>query len=109
MLRAPPMGQADFHDAATRGGSVLRLRNPLISLRSRGISTQPSMSPLSKSAFLAALSALLLTATPNAFAQAAPAGGGAGSLVDDKKAKALLDAGDARFDAGELTAAIDLY
>ena len=35
--------------------------------------------------------------------------GGAASLVDDKKAKALLDAGDARFDAGELSAAMDLY
>ena len=35
--------------------------------------------------------------------------GGAASLVDDKKAKALLDAGDARFDAGELAAALDLY
>lgn len=39
----------------------------------------------------------------------AQAGGGAASLVDDKKAKALLDAGDARFDAGELSAALDLY
>ena len=35
--------------------------------------------------------------------------GGAASLVDDKKAKALLDAGDARFEAGELSAALDLY
>ena len=35
--------------------------------------------------------------------------GGAVSLVDDKKAKALLDAGDARFEAGELSAALDLY
>ncbi|NDD39554.1 MAG: outer membrane protein assembly factor BamD [Verrucomicrobia bacterium] len=35
--------------------------------------------------------------------------GGAASLVDDKKAKALLDAGDARFEAGELPAAMDLY
>ena len=39
----------------------------------------------------------------------AQVGGGAASLVDDKKAKALLDAGDARFDAGELSAALDLY
>lgn len=67
------------------------------------------MSPLSKSAFLAALSALSLTAGPLALAQAPAPGGGASSLVDDKKAKALLDAGDARLDAGELTAAIDLY
>jgi hypothetical protein len=29
--------------------------------------------------------------------------------VDDKKAKALLEAGDARFEAGELSAAMDLY
>ena len=35
--------------------------------------------------------------------------GGALSLVDDKKAKALIDAGDARFEAGELAAAMDLY
>ncbi len=35
--------------------------------------------------------------------------GGAANLVDDKKAKALLDAGDARFEAGELPAALDLY
>lgn len=67
------------------------------------------MSPLSKSAFLAALSVLSLTTGPLALAQAPVPGGGAGSLIDDKKAKALLDAGDARFDAGELTAAIDLY
>jgi TolA-binding protein len=67
------------------------------------------MSPLSKSAFLAALSAISLTTAPFAQAQAPAAGGGASSLIDDKKAKALLDAGDARFDAGELTAAIDLY
>lgn len=39
----------------------------------------------------------------------AQVGGGAASLVDDKKAKALLDAGDARFEAGELSAALDLY
>ena len=69
------------------------------------------MSPQSKSVFLAALSALSLNVAPFAQAQApaAGAGGGASSLIDDKKAKALLDAGDARFDAGELTAAIDLY
>ncbi len=40
---------------------------------------------------------------------AAAANNPASSLVDDKKAKALLDAGDARFDAGELQAAMDLY
>ena len=39
----------------------------------------------------------------------APAVGGALSLVDDKKAKALIEAGDARFEAGELPAALDLY
>lgn len=54
----------------------------------------------------AAAAALFFAATPVTFAQA-PAG--TSSLVDDKKAKALLDAGDARFEAGELTAAIDLY
>ncbi len=42
-------------------------------------------------------------------AQTPPAGGSAASLVDDKKARALLDAGDARFEAGELPAAMDLY
>src|SRR5213078_3033110 len=58
---------------------------------------------------LAALCLLLaLGSAPAAFSQAS-AGGGAASLVDDKKAKALLDAGDARFEAGELQAAIDLY
>jgi len=50
--------------------------------------------------------AMALLATPSAFSQA---GGGAASLVDDKKAKALLDAGDARLEAGELPAAMDLY
>ncbi|MBC8097691.1 MAG: tetratricopeptide repeat protein, partial [Akkermansiaceae bacterium] len=54
---------------------------------------------------IAVTSALLLTISPLALAQA----GGASSLVDDKKAKALIEAGDARFEAGELTAAIDLY
>jgi len=33
----------------------------------------------------------------------------ASSLSEDKKARALLDAGDNRFDAGEFTAALDLY
>jgi TolA-binding protein len=41
-------------------------------------------------------------------AQAPPAAGAA-NLVDDKKARALIEAGDARFDAGELQAALDLY
>ena len=50
--------------------------------------------------------ALALWSQSSATAQIA---GGAASLVDDKKAKALLDAGDARFDAGELAAALDLY
>ncbi|KAF0172055.1 MAG: hypothetical protein FD161_4146 [Limisphaerales bacterium] len=50
--------------------------------------------------------ALVLGNAPSAFAQV---GGGAASLVDDKKAKALLDAGDARYEAGELVAALDLY
>src|SRR3954470_12082087 len=67
------------------------------------------MSPSTKSRLLAALSAVSLLAAPMAFAQAPGAGGGAANLVDDKKAKALLDAGDARFEAGELTAALDLY
>ncbi len=67
--------------------------------------------PLVKTLLLSATAAIFLTATPVAFSQAAPgaAGAGAASLVDDKKAKALLDAGDARFEAGELAAAIDLY
>lgn len=42
-------------------------------------------------------------------AATAQVAGGAANLVDDKKAKALLDAGDARFEAGELPAALDLY
>ncbi len=54
----------------------------------------------------AAEAALFFAAAPLILAQAP---GGTSSLVDDKKAKALLDAGDARFEAGELTAAIDLY
>jgi TolA-binding protein len=33
----------------------------------------------------------------------------AANLIDDKKAKALIEAGDARFDAAELQAAMDLY
>ena len=61
-----------------------------------------------KKTLLAGVCALALLGTPFAFPQAA-APGGAASLVDDKKAKALLDAGDARFEAGELQAAIDLY
>ena len=56
----------------------------------------------------AAVCAVVLLAAPSAFAQA-PVAGGAANLVDDKKAKALLDAGDARFEAGELPAAMDLY
>jgi TolA-binding protein len=56
--------------------------------------------------------ALVILAAPSAPAQApatTPAAGGAASMIDDKKAKALLDAGDARFDANELQAAMDLY
>lgn len=53
----------------------------------------------------AMLLAVLLSLSP-LFAQVP---GGALSLVDDKKAKALIDAGDARFEAGELAAAMDLY
>ena len=58
--------------------------------------------------FTAAVTVLFLS-QPLVFAQAPAAGGGALSLVDDKKAKALIDAGDARFEAGELPAALDLY
>src|SRR3954469_19069912 len=68
----------------------------------------PSPMPLSTRILSTATAALFLsTSTPLTFAQA-PAGGAA-SMVDDKKAKGLLDAGDARFDAGELPAAMDLY
>lgn len=56
--------------------------------------------------FAVGVASLVLWTSPTACAQV---GGGAASLVDDKKAKALLDAGDARFEAGELTAALDLY
>ena len=56
---------------------------------------------------LAGLCALCLWATVPAFAQT-PQGDG-GSLIDDKKARALLDAGDSRLEAGELPAALDLY
>jgi len=59
-----------------------------------------------KSLFSALLCAFVLSATAPVLAQVP---GGALSLVDDKKAKALLDAGDARFEAGELAAALDLY
>ena len=56
---------------------------------------------------------LALWQTPFAAAQttpaAAPPANTAASLVDDKKARALLDAGDARLEVGELTAAVDLY
>ena len=58
--------------------------------------------------FTAAVTVLFLS-QPLVFAQAPAAGGGALSLVDDKKAKALIEAGDARFEAGELPAALDLY
>jgi outer membrane protein assembly factor BamD (BamD/ComL family) len=61
---------------------------------------------LMKNLLLAAAVALLLLSQPRASAQVP---GGAANLVDDKKAKALLDAGDARFEAGELPAALDLY
>ena len=50
--------------------------------------------------------AVMVISQPLAPAQVS---GGAANLVDDKKAKALLDAGDARFEAGELPAALDLY
>ena len=69
------------------------------------------MSP-TKSFLLAAVSTVTILSAPIATLAQAPApaaGGGAASLIDDKKAKALLDAGDARFEAGELTAAMDLY
>jgi TolA-binding protein len=46
---------------------------------------------------------------PEARAQAPAPAPAAANLVDDKKAKALIDAGDARFEAGELQAAMDLY
>ncbi|MFM8468832.1 MAG: tetratricopeptide repeat protein [Limisphaerales bacterium] len=55
------------------------------------------------------LGAMLLIAVCGVKPVLAQVGGGAANLVDDKKAKALLDAGDARFDAGELSAAMDLY
>ncbi len=50
------------------------------------------------------LAVILITAS----ASAQPAGG-MSSLIDDKRARALIDAGDARFQAGELPAALDLY
>ena len=45
-------------------------------------------------------------AAPSGSAAAAPSGA---SIIDDKKARALIDAGDARLEVGELTAALDLY
>lgn len=70
-------------------------------------------SPLNRRARLlfAGLCALGLWAATPAFAQQKapdPAAGGA-SLVDDKKARALIEAGDARLEVGELPAALDLY
>ena len=66
------------------------------------------MNKILKQTIVAGVCALALCGAPSTFSQA-PALGGAASLVDDKKAKALLDAGDARFEAGELQAAMDLY
>lgn len=66
------------------------------------------MNKILKRTIVAGVCVLALCGTPSTFSQA-PALGGAASLVDDKKAKALLDAGDARFEAGELQAAMDLY
>lgn len=56
---------------------------------------------------LMVLCALFLRATVPAIAQT-PQSDGA-SLIDDKKARGLLDAGDARLEVGELPAALDLY
>ena len=67
------------------------------------------MKKIFKKALFAGACALTLSGTPCAFAQAAGTPPPATSLVDDKKAKALLDAGDARLEAGELPAAMDLY
>lgn len=58
-----------------------------------------------KKTFFASILILLISVSLYSQTQS----GGAASLVDDKKAKALLDAGDARLEAGELTAAMDLY
>ncbi len=68
------------------------------------------VAPRTRFAHLLILSLCLVSlgASTRAFAQAAPEKSGA-SLIDDKKARALIEAGDARMDVGELTAGIDLY
>ncbi len=68
-------------------------------------------SPLTRP-LLGCLGSLALLSLSTQLVAQGPAGGGAGgaaSIVDDKKAKSLIEAGDARFDAGELQAALDLY
>ena len=61
------------------------------------------MNKILKQTIVAGVCALALCRTPSTFSQA-PALGGAASLVDDKKAKAMLDAGDARWIAAQLRA-----
>ena len=61
----------------------------------------PAKNPLRLVLLLVALCTALVT-----HAAEPPA---AANLIDDKKAKALIEAGDARFEAAELQAAMDLY
>jgi hypothetical protein len=61
------------------------------------------MNKILEQTVVAGVCALALCGAPSTFSQAT-ALGGAASLRDDKKAKALLDEDDARFGAGELQA-----
>ena len=68
--------------------------------------------PLSHPALLPRLLALLLLAlalAPSLRAQDAKAPAGASSVIEDRKAKQMIEAGDARYDANEIEPAIELY
>jgi len=103
------IGDCDFEQSKV-GGSWIGTTKDIAAKVSRRSWSRSDTQPrnMMKKTLLAGVCALALLAAPSAFPQAA-APGGAASLVDDKKAKALLDAGDARFEAGELQAALDLY
>lgn len=82
---------------------------PQIDPRPVSMPNVPAVSLGSFARFLALGICLMgLSATSVSFGQKAPENSGA-SLIDDKKAHALIEAGDARLEVGELTAAIDLY
>jgi tetratricopeptide (TPR) repeat protein len=61
------------------------------------------------SALFAAILTLALIAAPRAQSQDAKAPVGASSVIEDRKAKQMIEAGDARYDANEIEPAIELY